>query len=732
MLAAGKGNIQLAGDGKNSLFAAGQYNVQLSGSQDDFAIALGQANVTVTSSGRDTIVAGGQYNVVFSGGDADTLLVGGETNVVATGWGNDTGIFGGKNNIVLLEGGNDTAIIGGQTNVAFAGSGDDKLVVAGESNYVAAGTGSDMLIVAGKNNWVATDNDIIFNFRDLPNGGKYSVDYKKNKNLSEYVDHDIANGLNANLSASAEIKLSGELAAVFPDIEFSQADTLDWSLPTFTVPQFDFEIPDLPELKTPDVNYRYGQLSRYGIPTISLPTISTPEFQTPNITVPSITIPKIGDMSVDVREWDVQGSYDFDLSLEGSGKAVSDLLGKLTGTTQFLGDSLDAAVREAADTANSNDLSLFAKGEFDLSNDPAKENTEENEAGINYIVDKQTEDFEFFVPLADALTDKREPVSRDDGDRASYEFSLPTISIGALSAPDLRLNAFSFEGFSSLLAKKISGRDFYGYEAPDFSLPEIKTPEFDLYDVVGAENLTSTEKTFSLPTIKLPEIQGIDWAKYIPDLNTRYDLLQDNGDMALVAGETNKVLMGGGDDVAIVAGKTNFLQSGDGDDIALVAGETNTWQGNRGNDLALVGGKDNTLFAGNGNDVLVSLGKNNTVHTGIGRDITLAVGDSNKISALDGDDLLVAIGRENTVEAGDGKANSLVSIGKTNTITGANADDLAIAIGQTNTINAKGGDDTLTAIGQTNTINGGTGNDVLLAVGDTNILNGEGDSGSWQ
>ncbi|MGR5457190.1 hypothetical protein, partial [Vibrio alfacsensis] len=73
----------------------------------------------------------------------------------------------------------------------------------------------------------------------------------------------------------------------------------DWKTPSFTIPQYDFEIPPIPEVKSAP-SYKYGSLGNYGLPEIHLPTLSTPEIEIPSITLPSLCMPSLSGFGVEV------------------------------------------------------------------------------------------------------------------------------------------------------------------------------------------------------------------------------------------------------------------------------------------------------------------------------------------------------------------------------------------------------------------------------------------------
>ena len=310
----GKGNIALLGDGDNDVISGGLLNVVVTGTGNDLVTSIGQFNIVSTASGIDTVVAGGQYNVVLSGGHDDVVVLAGQYNFGLTGYGDDIVVAAGEYNFLLSEAGDDTLLALGKDNYVLTGSGHDRVFAIGQQNVVASGTGSDIVVMFGERNIAATDNEINFNLDEL---NRYVDKYKSED--SDAGTSVTAGATSANVSAkndelgvavSGGITAVGEFAVLFPDIEFSSEDVPDWSFPTWTLKQYDLEIPDIPELKSaPD--YRYGELGNYGLPTISLPTISTPELQVPGQTLPSFTLPDFSAF-----DWRNDGFYlDFSLDI---------------------------------------------------------------------------------------------------------------------------------------------------------------------------------------------------------------------------------------------------------------------------------------------------------------------------------------------------------------------------------------------------------------------------------
>ena len=80
---------------------------------------------------------------------------------------------------------------------------------------------------------------------------------------------------------------------LFPELELSSPTVPDWQSPELNLPQYDYAIPALPELKGTPVEYQYGELVAYGLPEIQLPELSSPELSLPGITLPSFCSPQI-------------------------------------------------------------------------------------------------------------------------------------------------------------------------------------------------------------------------------------------------------------------------------------------------------------------------------------------------------------------------------------------------------------------------------------------------------
>jgi hypothetical protein len=355
------GNLLLLGDGDNFAMAAGTANVVIAGSGRDSVLTLGQYNIVSTASGNDHVIALGQTNLVHTGGDDDFAFLVGKTNFLDTGWGNDIAVAIGQNNIVLTEAGNDTALVIGQSNYVFAGSGDDIVAAFGQSNYVLTGSGADIVLVFGKKNIVATDNEIVITEDDLP--------IKESSTVKGFSDKgkDWSKSTGLDISTQAELKISGDLTAYFPDIEFSSANQPDWKMPTVTLPQFNYQLPSMPQLKSAP-SYEYGTVGNYGLPNITLPMLSSPELQIPGITIPSFSIPDIvGGTSVKLDSIKLNFYLDFNVSSDWAGvlgSSFSDLVGRPQtdgNSNKLLGTKLNVQP-SVSGNANLGGVDLTGKG----------------------------------------------------------------------------------------------------------------------------------------------------------------------------------------------------------------------------------------------------------------------------------------------------------------------------------------------------------------------------------
>ncbi|RZS56999.1 DUF642 domain-containing protein [Sphaerotilus mobilis] len=319
----------------------------------------------------------------------------------------------------------------------------------------------------------------------------------------------------------------------------------------------------------------------------------------------------------------------------------------------------------------------------------------------------------------------------------SVEYALPTLSFGDIKLPDLQLNGFDFSGYSKLFTTLFSGRDLYGATLPDFTLPEFKVDNVNLSDYVGGtQALTIKGMSYTLPSLYLPKIAGIDYQSRLPSLKTHYQFHQGDGDVAVVGGEDNRVMTGHGDDLSLVMGKTNALFMGDGNDAGLMVGETNAWRGGAGNDFILAAGKENAAKGNEGQDILFVVGATNKVEGGSGDDVAVVLGRINSADGGEGKDLMLIVGQKNNVNmklddsTGDGNDTILV-LGQENNVKGGRGDDWLIACGATNAMDGGQGSDVVVAAGWKNVLHGDfvgaeNGDDVLVFLGGANEVHGNG------
>lgn len=748
-IAPGIGNLLLLGDGNNFAMAAGKGNIVMTGSGNDSVLTLGQYNIVSTASGIDNVIALGELNVALTGGDDDLAILVGKTNFLNTGWGNDIAASIGQNNIVLTEAGNDTALVIGQSNYVFAGSGNDIVATFGETNYVLTGSGADIALVFGKKNIVATDNEIVITEDDLP--WKESDTLKKGLNGTT--------NSNLGISSQAEFKISGDLVKYFPDIQFSTANQADWKTPTVTLPQFNYQIPSMPELKRAPT-YEYGTLGSYGLPSISLPQFSSPELQVPGITVPSFSLPNIIDgTGLSLNSFKLNFFVDFNVSPSWAGifgSSFSDLTGmpqndgsssKILGTKLNVQPSLSGDVNyNSADLKGKVNVTdersidlIVARAESrntaEATDSPAS-NSASSASGTTYanasVWDNSATNNQNWSLGEPASA----PTKNTNASGTTYQ--LPALSFGDIELPNLNINGFDLSGYSQLLGDVFSGRDFFGATLPNFSVPEFKVPGFNLNEYLsdGRTNaLTIKGKSFQLPALQLPVIAGLNITNRLPVFGN-FDFHRDSGDVALVGGQENRVMTGAGDDLAFVAGQTNVVIAGDGDDAALIFGQKNSFRGGAGSDWAFVGGSENNIKGQDGNDLMIALGKTNKIDGGKDDDVLIAIGAVNELDGMTGDDLIVSIGNQNLigykpdVSAGDGN-DTVISLGCKNLVRAGYGDDWVLAVGLTNTVDLGSGNDLGCIVGWNNYVTGDAltadnGNDTILVAGGRNNIQGNG------
>ena len=765
------GNLLLLGDGNNFAMAAGKGNIVVTGSGKDTVLTLGQYNFISTASGIDNVVALGELNVVHTGGDDDLAVLVGKTNFLDTGWGNDIAIAIGQDNIVLTEAGNDAALVIGQNNYVFAGSGDDMVAVFGETNYVLTGSGADITLVFGKKNLVATDNEIVFTEDDLnwkkidktdPNNIKTTtVDLKESTTVKKAngVGSVLSKATGLDIDTQAEFKISGDLVAYFPDIEFSTANQADWKMPTFTLPQFNYQIPSMPELKSRPT-YEYGTLGSYGLPQITLPQFSSPQLQIPGITIPSFSIPDIvGGSGLNFNSIKMNFFTSFNVNSDWAGlfgSSFSDLTGmpqndgnsnkimgqklnvqpKLNGTVNHNGAdltgkvnvtderSIDVIVANAenrntaeAGATSSSKPSAYASGStYANASVWDKTVTNDQNGSVNTTVSSPTK----------------------NANTAGTTYQLPKLSFDDIVLPNVNLNGFDMSGYSQLLGDIFSGRDFFGVTLPTFSLPDFKVSNFSLNDYLsdgGTSALTIKGRSFQLPSLQLPLIAGLNITSRLPTFSN-FDFHHGSGDVALVGGGENRVMTGAGDDLTFVAGDENTLITGEGNDASLMFGKKNNFRGGAGSDWALAGGAENNIKGQDDNDLLIALGQTNKLDGGIGNDVLIAVGNTNELDGMAGDDLVVTIGKENKIGfkpdafAGDGN-DTIIALGCTNTIKAGAGEDWVLAVGLNNDIDLGSGNDLACIVGWDNKVIGDAssfdnGNDTILVAGGNNSIQGNG------
>lgn len=196
--------------------------------------------------------------------------------------------------------------------------------------------------------------------------------------------------------------------------------------------------------------------------------------------------------------------------------------------------------------------------------------------------------------------------------------------------------------------------------------------------------------------------------QYLDDYFGHRNYLQDDGDLAIGAGNFNVMFGGQGDDVLAAFGQDNYVYAGEGHDMVLAVGH------------------DNRLIGDTGNDAILSWGRNNTIWAGDGNDMTLHIGNSSIALGQDGDDVLVGFGNTNFMFGGSGD-DFIVVGGQRNVIHGGDGNDFIVAVGLHNTFRMGAGIDTVINLGFASTQFFGSGNDIIFTSGLLGAISGEDD-----
>nr|WP_036818065.1 calcium-binding protein [Photobacterium sanctipauli] len=638
----------------------------------------------------------------------------------------------------------------GQNNVVLAGSGDDVITAIGKENWIAAGSGSDIIVTFGKRNIVAADNEIALSTADIGEikkgtGNLFNEKKKQDDGETKRSDDPAGNELLGQAKLEAEISLSADISILFPEIEFSDPDIPDWKTPELNIPQYDFDIPPIPELKSAP-GYVYGSLGNYGLPEIRLPTISTPEIDIPSITLPSLAMPNLNDFGLEVDNFSMDIHYSLDISSglfgridavaadlfgytsnDGSNstifKSFTEFLPRITPDGAYLNTysihTIDVSAAEASAQAYNNAYALDSGSASEgAGNVGASAGEWQSTAGENYNT----------TPAAEGET---------QAEKISYTtVALPTIYIPELSVPEFNLNGFDLSGFS-VLGSTLGGREFFGFEVPEFTVPEFSIPDFNLGDYIETDALTLAAQELMLPTFSIPNVAGVNCQERIPKLDFDYHLLQENeqghwGDAMLAFGDTNRLMGGKGDDLTLAFGKENAVFSDQSNDLSLLVGKDNLWRDMSGNNVTLAIGQNNNLFGGIDNDVILAIGAENELSSGSGDNLMAAIGNKNTLKGESGagattNNVLFAFGNENEVASGNA-AGTLMAIGRSNKVEGLFNDDIAVAVGVENEVSLHKGSDLAFVLGLSNKVIGdtadpfGAGNDVIFGLGVKNYV----------
>ncbi len=755
-----RGNVVSAGDGNNTIVVVADGNAVLAGGGNDVVAATGKANFVSTSAGDDVALVLGRLNLVFTGAGDDVGLIIGDYNAVASGDGDDILISKGKLQVVLGEANSDIIVALGETNILAGGEGNDVILAMGKSNWVLGGSGSDILIVSGKWNLVAADNEVNADENTLADLKAWN-DAKK-KDVSGYTEGLLSNfpeGGQNQSNVQGEIKVTTDLAFLFPDLQLTSG-AKDWESPSFTLPSYSWDLPDIPEYNFPSELNSFEDdvdLPDYGLPELGLPKIQTPTLQLPSITVPDIKLPSFkefrytSDLALNlalIADWNNSdfrnalgfldaytgiGLQDYGSMLDFKIGGTSDAAVSLSSQEQSANagaiavmesDSavggIDTAWQAGAGAASGQGTAGGAGGGADVALPGGVTADALGGAGDESVIsgNAKLRAGVLQTGIEDGLWGADQYV-QDPGSGLSTV--TPKIVWSDFQLPDLVLPAFTFGGLT--LPDGSFGLDLsaFGDDAAALGnmagLNDIKLPDIPGFTLASGD---AKDGTFTLesPILRLPSLsfagRSLNLADLMPALFRPVDadspadsdhtlsFLTDSGDLAIVHGEQNQVFLGDGGDIALNLGKENVLFAGNGNDLAM--------------------------------NLVPSLDGNNHMRGGAGNDILVNIGKKNKMKGDDGDDILLSLtpssiaDAENEIKGSNGN-DAMLAVGKKNKVMGEAGDDVGIAIGNENemgnsmTLEVRGlGDDTYVAIGNKNRLWMGAGNDVAFTFGNQNYL----------
>ena len=147
-------------------------------------------------------------------------------------------------------------------------------------------------------------------------------------------------------------------------------------------------------------------------------------------------------------------------------------------------------------------------------------------------------------------------------------------------------------------------------------------------------NGTSTTYNQSFTTVRFFGYNGDDSVVFASTLTLNVEILEGNGNNALITGKGNDVITIGDGNNTIVTGSGNKTIAGGKGRNAVTAGTgTNLVNLGNGNNRVQLGNGNNTVTLGNGNNTLTLGGGNNVAVTGGGTNVIFAGNGNNLLAA---------------------------------------------------------------------------------------------------
>ena len=391
-------------------------------------------------------------------------------------------------------------------------------------------------------------------------------------------------------TASAHFK--GAMNFKFPELEFSKPETGDWVLEEFILKQYDWDIPTIPDLKIPDVNYKYGKLTAYVTPEIDLPEISTPEIQLPQISLPALSLPKFED---------------FDIGMDGLEADVAVHLQQTFNMTPYWPNNPFQYFDNFPGTPWGAWLGAVIGSE--------------KGGGVGAAIGA----------LSGAIAGgvAQETIEVLGNEMKFVLTELPLIFIGGGIGFGLRLQdlnddvgvATGYRNYISLGARNDIGVAL-GYQNHLYG-----GTDNDALLMLGVENVGFGET-------------GNDSLLGIGGDN--YGSGGDGEDRLIFIGGSNTIFGGRGKDLALLMGGNNTALGDEGDDILVAFGAEN-WLG-----MDYLHGTPMTYHE-LGDDTFVAVGSANMIYGGDGEDLAISLGKFNLVQGGDHDDIMITIGEFNSV-----------------------------------------------------------------------------------